>query len=231
MEAQFETNTATIEADKRPIPEIVSPIKVLDGNEYMQNAKGSLVPVETVKAQDKLEDEMVRKVAAYAMELSDQIARFHGHCYEDIGAHLALLDQEYNANPVGPKGNVTFTSYDGCMKFTRQVSELVRFGPELQSAKKLVDSCLAEWSADAQPQIRAVIDRAFSNDATGEVRQANLFALLRLDLPDERWTEAMRALKDAIRVIGSKEYIRFHKRESPKDKWQAITIDLAKAGS
>lgn len=231
MEAGFETNALVTEVDERPLLEILSPIKMIDGNEYMKSAKGSLVPLETVRAQDKLEDEMVRKVAAFAQDLSDQIARFRGHCYEDIAAHLALLDQEYQANPVGEKGNVSFTSYDGCMKVSLQVSELVRFGPELQSAKKLVDACLAEWSADAQPQIRAVIDRAFSDETTGEVRQANLFALLRLDIEDERWTDAMRALKDAIRVIGSKEYIRFYKRESPKEKWRAITIDMAKAGS
>lgn len=231
MEAGFETNAMATEGGERPVLEILSPIKVIDGNEYMKSAKGSLVPLETVRAQDKLEDEMVRKVAAFAQDLSDQIARFRGHCYEDIAAHLALLDQEYQANPVGEKGNVSFTSYDGCMKVSLQVSELVRFGPELQSAKKLVDACLAEWSADAQPQIRAVIDRAFSDDTTGEVRQANLFALLRLDIEDERWTGAMRALKDAIRVIGSKEYIRFYKRESSKEKWRAITIDMAKAGS
>lgn len=212
-----------------PIPK--SPIKVVDGNQYLEDAKRALIPIEAVRPQDLLEDEMVRKIIVFAEDLSDQIARFRGHCYQDIGAFLALLDQKYQANPVGAKGNVSFMSFDGCLKVTVQVSDRVVFGPELQAAKALVDECLSEWSADAHPQVRAVIDRSFSDDATGEVRHANLFALLRLEFEDERWKRAMEALKDAIRIIGSKEYIRFYKRENPTAKWQAITIDLAKAGS
>jgi len=33
-----------------------------------------------------------------------------------------------------------------------------------------------------------------------------------------------------MRVVGSKEYVRFYERPTPNGKWQAITIDLAKAG-
>ena len=53
-------------------------IEVVNGKDYMADAKGSLVPVEMIKAETKLEDQTVRKIIGYAAELSDQIARFKG---------------------------------------------------------------------------------------------------------------------------------------------------------
>ena len=36
--------------------------------------------------------------------------------------------------------------------------------------------------------------------------------LLRLEITDPRWLEAMRAIRDAMRVEGSKTYVRCHRR-------------------
>jgi len=51
--------------------------------------------------------------------------------------------------------------------------------------------------------------------------------LLRVGIEDARWQQAMAAIRDSIRVIGSKTYIRFYERPSPDAAWRAVTIDLA----
>jgi precorrin-3B methylase len=53
--------------------------------------------------------------------------------------------------------------------------------------------------------------------------------MLNLDITDERWTRAMQAIRDAMRVVGSKTYVRFYERASQSAAWEAITIDLSKA--
>ena len=53
--------------------------------------------------------------------------------------------------------------------------------------------------------------------------------LLRLDIEDERWQRAMAAIRDAMRVVGRKEYVRFAMRDEPNGTWRSVTIDLAKA--
>lgn len=55
------------------------PTVEIEGKSYLRDAKGHLIPVETVKAQHKLEDETVRKCMGFARELSAQIARFKSH--------------------------------------------------------------------------------------------------------------------------------------------------------
>lgn len=39
----------------------------------------------------------------------------------------------------------------------------------------------------------------------------------------------MEAIRYAMRMAGSKVYVRFYTRTRPEDSWQAVTIDLAEA--
>ncbi|MBI1201461.1 MAG: DUF3164 family protein [Rhodopseudomonas sp.] len=197
------------------------------GSRYMTDAKGSLVPLTAIKPIDKLMDDTVRKMIAFARDLSAQIDRFKGHCFDDLGSFQALIAQEYGAKVGGQKGNVQLTSFNGCMKVQFQVADNITFGPELQAAKQLVDVCLNEWSATSHDYIRAIVGRAFNVDKEGRINRAELFMLMRVEIADERWKAAMSAIRDSIRVIGSKTYIRFYERPAPDAAWQAVTIDLA----
>lgn len=199
------------------------------GKLYMPDAKGNLVPAGVVSAEDKLEDETVRKVMGFAVALSDQVARFKAHTFADLNAFQALLEQQYGAKAGGAKGNVTFTTFDGLMKVQVQIADQISFGPQLQAAKKLVDECLLEWGADSREEIRAIVGRVFSVEKEGQINKAELFSLLRMDISDERWKRAMDAIKSAIRVTGTKEYVRFYQRDVPTGPWRAVTIDLAAA--
>lgn len=199
------------------------------GKLYMPDAKGNLVPAEVVSTEDKLEDETVRKVMGFAEELSAQIARFKSHTFADLNAFQSLLEQHYGAKAGGAKGNVTFTTFDGLMKVQVQIADQISFGPQLQAAKRLVDECLVEWGADSREEIRAIVGRVFSVEKEGQINRAELFSLLRMDIADERWKRGMDAIRSAIRVTGTKEYVRFYKRDTPTAAWRAITIDLAAA--
>jgi hypothetical protein len=201
----------------------------VNGKPYMRDAKGSLTPLEMVKPVDKLEDDLVREVMHHAGALSDEIGRFRGHTMTDLGEFDALLEQEYGLKKGGKKGNRTYQTYDGCQKVTVQVSDFIDFGPQLQVAKEIVDECLNEWASDSRAEIRALIQNAFTTDKAGQINRSHIFMLLRLDIEDSRWQDGMRAIRDAMRVTGSKEYVRFYRRDKPTDGWQAVTIDLAKA--
>lgn len=210
--------------EDRPTGEVV-----VNGKAYMPDAKGNLVPKEAVRAEDLLEDETVRKVIGYARELSAQIGRFKQHTFDDLSAFEAVLAQEYGAAKGGAKGNKTFMSFDGLMKVQVQVSDTIDFGSQLQIAKGLIDECLMEWSADSRTEIRSIIARAFNVEKEGQINRSEIFMLLRLDIEDDRWRRAMEAIRSAMRVVGSKLYVRCYERDPVDAEWRAITIDLAKA--
>lgn len=201
----------------------------MSGRQFMINGKGGYDPIANVKDQHKLEDQTVRSCIEFAMDLSAQITRFRDHTFADLAALDAILAEKYKAKIGGKKGNRTYTSYDGLQRIQVQVADLIAFGPELQIAKSLIDECLVEWSADSRPEIQSIVTKAFNTDKEGQVNRADVFMLLKLDIADDRWTRAMEAIRDAIKVTGSKEYVRFYFRRSLQDDWTAITIDIAKA--
>lgn len=209
-----------------PIPDGKS---IINGNTYMGDGKGGFQPIETIKAQHLLEDEVVRKIMGFTMAASEQVARLKEHTFEDIGDFDALLAQEYGTKVGGKKGNKTLMTVDGLFKVMVAVQDYMEFGSELTHAKTLVDECLNEWSADANAELRSIVIDAFKTDKAGQINRSQIFMLLRRDITDERWQRAMKAIRDAMRPVSSKTYVRSYKRDSHDAPWQAVTVDLAKA--
>lgn len=199
------------------------------GKVMMGDGKGGFTPVELIKTEHLLEDELVRKVLGFWVAASEQIGRLKSHTIQDIEDFMGLLAQEHGTTPGGKKGNVTFHSVDGLYKVEVRINDHIDFGPELQVAKQIVDECLTEWTEDARSELRAVVSNAFNTDKAGKVNRAELIKLTRLDIKDERWQRGMNAIKEAQRVIGSRQYIRCYQRESFDAPWHAVSIDMAKA--
>lgn len=198
---------------------------------FVMDAKGHLVPQGAIKDHQQLEDQMVRKVLGYAVDLANQIRRFKGHVFDDANTFMTLAAEKYGVAKRGAqgKGNVTFTTFDGLMKFQIAVADRLAFGPELQIARALFDECIADWAEGARAEIRALVDSAFQADKEGQVSRDAIFRLLRLEFDDPRWARGQEAIRDSIRVIGSKSYIRFYIRTDQQAPWCAVPIDLAAA--
>lgn len=210
-------------------PNVVDGTVVIGGRTMMIDDRGGYVPVTAVKPQHRIEDELVRKVFGYADDLSAQVSRFWHHTMDDLDAFDALLAQEYKLTRGGRKGNRTYLRYDGLRKIQVQVADRITFGPELQIAKQKVDEWLEEQIAASSisDDFRAFVTRAFDVDKEGKVNQAELMRLRRLDISGPIWAEAMRAIGEAGRPLGTKQYIRFYRRSSQEAAWEAVTIDLA----
>jgi hypothetical protein len=204
---------------------------VMNGRLYWTDGRGGFIPDANVRPQDKLTDEYVRKIIAFARPLSDQVSRFKAHTMADIAQLDGMHEQNYGYVRRGNKGkgNRTYQTYDGLMQVIVQVADEITFGPELQVAKGLVDECLTEWAADSRDEIQAIILKAFDTDKEGNISRTRICSLLKLDISDPRWRRAMDAVRDAQRVVGRKEYVRFETRAKVEDAFTPLTISMAKA--
>jgi len=199
----------------------------INGVDHYTDAKGRLVPADQVKDTDRLIDQTVRKIIGFAEPLSEQVARFRQHSFDDVDALISLLAEKYGAKVGGSKGNTSLTTYDGTLMVKVQVADNITFGPELQAAKALVDECLKDWSEGASANLRVIVDRAFQVDQEGRINRGELLGLRRLEFKDDRWTQAMQAISDSIRIVGTKRYIRAYRRANANAGWQAVVIDVA----
>jgi hypothetical protein len=194
---------------------------------YWQNAQGALIPVEMVKPIDRARNDLVHELVQKANELSQLMAKFKTSAFADIAAFVDLSLEQYDTNVGGKKGNLTLYSFDGRYKVQRAIQEHLQFDERLQAARALIDECLADWTAGAAPELKAIVANAFNTDKAGNISTSRVLGLRRLDIKDERWLKAMTAIGEAVQVVGSKAYIRVYERIGDSEMYRPIPLDIA----
>ncbi|BAU39155.1 hypothetical protein APT_02073 [Acetobacter pasteurianus NBRC 101655] len=195
---------------------------------FMQDSRGRLVPEANVRPSDKLQDELVRRLHHEAEPVRQFMMDFKRLCFTEIHAFLDLVAEQYSTKLGSDKGNVTLTSYDGTLRVTVAVGNVISFGPEIQAAQTLIHGCLNRWSEGANANLKAVVLDAFDVDKQGSMNVGKILALRRLEIDDEEWQRGMQAISDSVRVDVTKDYVRLHRRPSPDAKWELVTFDLSK---
>lgn len=220
MDAPEITDTS----DAKPIP---------DG--FLMDSKGNLIAEGNVRIQDRLTDQTVRAIFGFARDLSEQIARFKGHTFDDIETLLSILREEHGIEKSrSQRGDITLTSFDGLLKVTISTQDNIDFGPEITIAKEGLDALIEEWSEGASEQLRALTATAFDTSKTGRINRDAMFRLRRLEFntkdgePDPRWEAVQELITDSIRSLGSKSYIRIHTRETTDGAWTMLPLNLAR---
>lgn len=193
---------------------------------YRQNRQGHLVAEANIKPIDLTRDELVLEIVSRAKVANGVLADFKGRTFDDVAAFVSLSAEQYGVQLGGTKGNVTLMSFDGRYKVVRQIQELIRFDERLQAAKELIDDCLQEWSEGAREELKVLVTDAFQVDQQGNIRTGQVLGLRRLDIKDERWLEAMKAVAEAVQVVGTTSYVRVYERDS-LGRYQPINLALS----
>ncbi|MDE9466858.1 DUF3164 family protein [Xenorhabdus bovienii] len=193
---------------------------------YWIDAKGVLTPVDIIKEIDLERDNLVGEIVKLAVTVNEALDALKTRAFADIQAFVDLSAEKYGAVKGGRKGNVTLYSYDGRYKIQRAMQDRIAFDERLQAAKVLIDECLSDWTEGARPEIQTLINQAFITDKEGEINAGRVLALRRLNIEDARWNQAMRAIGEALQVVGSKSYLRVYERIGD-NQYQPIALDIA----
>lgn len=196
---------------------------------YMPDAQGRLVPISTIRPIDLERDKLVGEIVKEAKGLSSEITNFKERVFGDIAAFVSLSAEQYGAKIGGKKGNVTLMSFDGRYKVQRAIAEHISFDERLQAAKALIDDCITDWAKNSRDEIKVLVNDAFQVDKEGNINTGRVLGLRRLEITDERWKNAMKAISEAVQVVGSKSYVRVYERIGDTDEYRAIPLDVAGA--
>jgi hypothetical protein len=115
---------------------------------------------------------------------------------------------------------------DGAYKLIIALADRMVFDERIQAAKALIDDCINEWAETSRDEIKVLVQSAFDVDKEGKINVGKVLALRRLDIKDEQWQRAMKAISDSLQVVGSKPYVRFYKRVG-EDQYEPIPLDVA----
>lgn len=194
--------------------------------DFLEDAKGRLIPRRLVKEIDLERDELVRELVGKAIALHELLATFKRSTMDDIAAFLELSAERYGAKLAGEKGNVTLTSFDGRLKIIRATADQLVFDERLQIAKGLIDECIHEWIEGSRDEIRALVDQAFQVDKQGKVSAERVLGLRKLEIEHPKWRSAMQAISDSVQVASTRSYVRFYVRDDAGD-YQPVNLDIA----
>ena len=194
---------------------------------YWQDASGNLIPESKVKQIDQLRNQLVYDLCRMAETESLALRAFKLTAMTEVASFVSLSLDEYGVKTGGEKGNITLVSYDGCFKLVRQMQDKIIFGEQLMAAKALIDECVHEWAANANDNIKALVNHAFQTDKEGKINTGRVLSLRRLDIKDVKWQSAMQAIADSMQTASTKPYIRFYKRNETTLEYVPISLDVA----
>lgn len=200
--------------------------EAIDLGQYRKDARGALVPVDSIKTIDLVRDDLVHRVFQNVVPVREELVRLKQLALQEIRDFIELSANEYGVQLGGKKGNVTLTSFDGEFRLMVAMSDTLAFDERLQAAKKLIDECLEEWTQNSDANLKTVVQAAFDVNKQGHINTGRVLGLRRLNIHHEKWSEAMNILSDSIQVLASKEYVRFYQRNTD-GKYELINLDLA----
>lgn len=203
-------------------------VQKVNGVEMWEDGRGGLVSVEAIKPIDRARNELVLGIMGKAFAERDRLRKLKAEIWEQVQEFIeaSKKDSGLKKKLGGDKGNITLTSFDSKYKVIVAVNDTIQFSEKLQIAKALIDQCISKWSADARPELRALVNDAFRVGKNGVVSTARILGLRRLDIKDATWKKAMDAISESIMVANSKSYLRFYERDA-EGAYKQIPLDVA----
>lgn len=178
------------------------------------------------KSIDQLKDQTIDNIFKKGEEISNNLVDFKAQSFSDVAAYMTTAAEQYGV-AFGSKGNVTLTNSEGTKKVLRNNHTFIDFDEKLQIAKELIDKCIHKWTDGANENIKALVDHAFAVDKAGKISIDKVLGLRRLNITEEDWLEAMRAISDSVQILGTKTYIRLYKRADQYGEWVQVALNLA----
>jgi len=186
-----------------------------------------LVPIDLISEIDKTRNDLVMDIIGKVQDLRNILADFKADTLADIGAFVELSAEKYDVKLGGLKGNITLCSFDGQYQLKLSQADIKMFDERLHAAKELVDGCIHKWTEGSRIEIKALVEHAFQTDKQGNISLARIYSLLQLQIEDEQWQQAMKALRDSMQVVSTKSYLRIYHRKEPNAKYEQLSLDLA----
>jgi hypothetical protein len=193
---------------------------------YLEDSERRLVPIDTIKPERLLENEVVTDLCIQMEALAEFVAQVKAQVSNQIAGYVSLLAENYGVHTDGAAGGVTLVSFDGRLKVERVLADSVSIGPEIAAAEALVRQIVDEIQ---EPTAKAIANRAFRrNRNTGELSVSRLVDLANAPVDDARWERAAQAIKDALRTVGKTVYYRAYRRAQADQPWQQIVPDFSR---
>lgn len=183
---------------------------------------GIEVPAKYIATEDKERDEAVSSSFETIAKLELELSAARDKVFGAVNGYLESIADRYGEKW---QGNAELRDFSHELKIEIQNSKRISFDEKLQIAKTKIDECVKQWSAKTDGKIKLIIDKAFSTDKQGKIDTKLVLGLRNIKIDDELWMEAMQLIADSVSVVGTKQYMRFY-RKNAEGVFEAVKLDF-----
>ena len=200
---------------------------VKDNQGFWIDAGGNAIPPKYIKPFDKKRDKLVERIFSGAQKMHNNLSTFKKSIEEMVQEHIEELLSSTSLPPKW-KGNLTLTGFSGTIQVEIDVKDYITFDERLNIAKGLIDQYLLRKCDESNSQaLRSIIHEAFNMDKKGNINRYMLRRIMRANIKDADWIQAMELIRESEQAVSSKQYIMFRFRDDPKKDWETLSLNFA----
>ncbi|CUV65209.1 conserved hypothetical protein [Sulfurovum sp. enrichment culture clone C5] len=198
-------------------------------SEYMINSKGDKVHIDLVKKDDVMRDGLVNELLDEAVAFKGIMGEFRSKAEQKVEDYFEELMAKYNLDPKAKskKGNITLENFSSTAKVQIAISDKLTFDEKLQLARMKFDEYFEQVTVGSSEEVKMLINKAFSVDKEGKVDVKRILELRSYNIKHPKWVEGVALIEESKKIVSSKSYIRFYKREASDESWKHVSLDIA----
>lgn len=186
---------------------------------------GRSVPMAYVKPYDRMRDRQVNSIFKAAVKLRGTIEDFVLNSIVAVGKVTDLREK------ASERGNISVTSFDGLRRISIRQQYRIVFDSRVAHARDLmlgyINGVVAKVSGDDAVAIKALIDEAFRATPQGILSAGRVLALIKMDIKNADWREAVSILKDSLTPVAGKRYLVVEFKTDHNSDWESIRLDIS----
>ncbi len=197
--------------------------------EYMINSRGEKVHIDLIKGDELMRDTLVNNLLADAEVFRNMLGEFRAKSEARVEEYMNTLMGKYRINAMArsKKGNITLENFAGTAKIQIAVQDTLAFDEKIQLAKMKFDEYFEQVTEGSSEEIKLLINKAFDVDKEGNVDVKKILELRSYNIRHPKWVEGVALIEEAKKIVYSKRFIRFYRRNDPTNKWEHVSLDLA----
>jgi|JFJP01.1.fsa_nt_gi hypothetical protein len=194
--------------------------------ETLTDAQGRVCPIGIYTEVQIARDRLVKQSIAEAKKRANEQQLYHQDMIASISEFFRLSAEEHHAKPLGEESGVDMVSIDGLMRIKLVRAKSATANEKLMIAKAMLEELVAKRGANIEPFFKTLVFAAFETSATGQMRLDKVIELRGMKCEYPEWRSIKEALDAAIEYVFKKRYVVFYERESAKDSWKQIPLNL-----
>jgi hypothetical protein len=190
-----------------------------------KDGDGREIPAEYVPALDKKKDRIAKKYAKQAQKLNQQLYDLKTSLLDECDQLYMEVLEHHDLMPSDRKGNHAIFSFDRKIKLVINVQDRISFTDEINIVQEKLRNYITSKTQGIDEAIISLVNYAFET-SKGQLDAKRVLSLMRHNIKDKEWVDAMSLLRECIVREHSKRYARVFVRQE-EGNYKAIELNFS----